>query len=224
MTNWGLVTTQAFQNFWQGFLEYIPNIIGAIIVFIIGWFISVGIGKLVAEILKRIKFDKLFMSEGWQDALAKSDLKVKPAEFIGAICKWILVIVFLLISVEILGLQQFSIFLSQVIAYLGNVFAAALILVVTVIIADISEKIVKASVHGVKVAYANLAGSIVKWAIWGFGIFAILLQLKIAKSLILVLFEGFVALIALAGGLAFGLGGKDFAKDLLNDIKTKIKK
>jgi hypothetical protein len=224
MNDWGLVTLQALQNFWQGFLEYIPNILGALIVFIIGWFISAGVGRVIAEILKKIKFDQLFRSKGWQEALERADLKVKPAEFIGAICKWILVIVFLLISVEILGLEQFSIFLGKVVSYLGNVFAAVFILVVTVIIADIAEKLIKAGIHGVKVGYADLAGLIAKWAIWFFGLFAILLQLGLAKELILALFQGLVALIAIAGGLAFGLGGKELAQDFLRDFKEKVRR
>jgi len=222
--DWGIVTIQALQNLWQGFLDFIPLLLGAVIVFLIGWFISCGIGRLVAGILKGVKFNQIFETGSWKDVLAKAEIKVNPAEFIGAIFKWILVIVFLLVAVEILGLEQFSAFLTKVLGYLPNVIVAVLIFVVTVIVADIIEKIVRAGVGGIKVGYSKLAGGIAKWAIWIFAVFAILIQLGVAQSLLLTLFQGLVALVVIAGGIAFGLGGKEVAAELLRDLKEKFRK
>ncbi len=221
--DWADVTIQALQNLWQGFLGFIPLLVGAIIVFIIGWFISVGVGKLISEILKKIRFNQIFEKGGWKEALEKAEIKVDASGFIGAICKWVLAIVFLLAAVEILGLVQFADFLVKVLAYLPNVIVAALIFVVAVIIADILEKVVRALVEGVRVGYGQIVGTIVKWSIWIFAILAILIQLKIAPTLLQTLFTGFVALIALAGGIAFGLGGKEVAAELLQDLKKKLK-
>lgn len=222
--DWGIVTIQALQNLWQGFLDFVPFLLGAVIVFLIGWFISCGIGRLVAGILKGVKFNQIFETGSWKDVLVKAEIKVNPAEFIGAIFKWILVIVFLLIAVEILGLEQFSAFLTRVLGYLPNVIVAVLIFVVTVIVADIIEKIVRAGVGGIKVGYSKLAGGIAKWAIWIFAVFAILIQLGVAQSLLLTLFQGLVALVVIAGGIAFGLGGKEVAAELLQDLKGKFRK
>lgn len=221
--DWYLVTVQALQNLWLGFLAWLPKIIGAIIVFLIGWFISVGIGKLVTEILKRIRFNRIFEKGAWKEALEKAEFKVDASGFIGAIVKWILVIVFLLAAVEILGFVQFADFLTKILAYLPNVIVAALIFVVAVIIAELLEKIVRAVVESTRVGYGHIAGAIVKWSIWVFAILAILIQLKIAIELILTLFTGFVAMIALAGGIAFGLGGKDVAAEILENLKKKLK-
>jgi len=223
VVDWYLVTIQALQGLWQGFLHLLPKIIGAIIVFLIGWFIAVGIGKLVTEILKRLKFNRIFEKGVWKEALEKAEFKVDASGFIGAICKWVLVIVFLLAAVEILGLVQFADFLTKVLSYLPNVVVAALIFVVAVIIADIVEKLVRAAVEGAKVGYGHIVGVIVRWSIWIFAILAILIQLKIAPTLIQVLFSGFVALVAIAGGIAFGLGGKEVAAELLQDLKKKLK-
>lgn len=221
--DWYTVTIEALRQFLTGLGPVLLNIIGAIIVFIIGWFISVGVGRLVAEILKRLRFNRLFEKEDWKKALEKAEMKVDPAEFIGAVFKWVLVIVFLLAVVEISGLSQFADFLKdKVLPYLANVIIAALIFVVAVIIADILEKIVRAAVEGVRMGYARLAGAIVKWAIWIFAILAILLQLRVAPSLIETLFTGVVALLVIAGGLAFGLGGRDLARDFLQDLRNKV--
>lgn len=221
--DWYAVTLQALEGLWVGFLAWLPKIIGAIIVLLIGWFIAIGVGKVVSEILKRLKFNRIFERGVWKEALEKAEIKIDASEFIGAICKWILVIVFLLAAVEILGLVQFADFLTKVLAYLPNVIIAALIFVVAVIIADIVEKVVRAAAEGAKLAYAHLAGVIVKWSIWIFAILAILIQLKIAPDLLQTLFTGFVALIVIAGGIAFGLGGKEVAAELLQNLKKKLK-
>ena len=209
--DWYTVTIEALQDLWQKFLLLTPRVVGALIIFLIGWFIALGIGKLVAEILKRIKFNKIFEKGSWKTALDKADIKLDAAGFIGAIVKWILVIVFLLAAVEILGLAQFAGFLNMVLGYLPNVIVAALIFVVAVVIADILEKVVRAAVEGAKFGYGQVAGAIIKWSIWIFAILAVLIQLGIGKELFLSLFQGLIALLVIAGGIAFGLGGKEVA-------------
>lgn len=223
LVDWYSVTFEALKGLWQAFLMFIPKLVGAIIIFIIGWFISIGVGKLISEILKRIKFNQIFEKGVWKDALEKAEFKIDASGFIGVICKWILVIVFLLAAVEILGLAQFADFLVKVLAYLPNVIVAALIFVVAVIISDILEKLVRAVVEGVRVGYGQVVGAIVRWSIWVFAVLAILIQLKIAPALLQSLFIGFVALLAIAGGIAFGLGGKEVAAELLQNLKKKLK-
>ena len=220
--DWGTVTLQALQSAWQGFLNFIPVLLGAIIVFVIGWFIALGVGKLIAEILARLKFNKLFEKTGWKGALEKAELKVNPSEFIGAICKWILVIVFLLAAVEILGFVQFANFLRSVIGWLPNLVVAIAIFVVAIILADILEKIVRAGVKKLELGYAEFLGAAVRWAIYIFAGLAILLQLGVTPTIINTLVIGFVGMIALALGLAFGLGGKEAAAKLIEKIGEKI--
>jgi hypothetical protein len=219
---WADATTGALQSLWEGFLGFIPDLIGALIVFIIGWFIAVAIGKLVSEVLIRLKFNQLFEKTGWKPALEKAELKVNPSEFIGAICKWILVIVFLVAAVEILGLVEFASLLKSVLNYLPNVFVAVLIFVVTVIVVDIVEKVVRAAVEGTKVGYGHMVSMIIKWSIWIFATMTILHQLGIARAFMETLFTGVVAMLVIAFGLAFGLGGKDVAADVLKTLKKKI--
>ena len=221
--DWYYVTIQSLQNLWQGFLSFIPVLIGAIIVFVIGWFISVGVGKLITEILKRIKFNQVFEKEGWKSALEKAEIKVDASGFIGAIVKWIFVIVFLLAAVEILGLIQFAGFLKSVLAYLPNVIVAALIFVVTVILVDIVEKVVRAAVESIKVGYGAMVSAVIKWSIWVFALLAILHQLGIAKPFMETLFTGLVAMLVISLGIAFGLGGKEVAAEILQDVRRKLK-
>lgn len=221
--NWYEPTAAAILALWQAFVLFIPKLIGALLVFIIGWMIAVGIGKLVSEILRKAKLNKVFEKGHWKQAMEKAEFKIDAAGFIGSIFKWVFAIVFLMAAVEILGLYQFADFLRNIIAYLPNVIIAALIFVVAVIVADFLEKIIRASVESVKIGYGKFISLLVKWSIWIFAILTILYQLKIAPNLIQTLFTGVVALFVIAGGIAFGLGGKDFASELLQDLKRRLR-
>ncbi len=219
---------QSFRDLLTGIVSFVPLLILAIIVLVIGWFIAVGVGKFVAEILRRIKFNQAFERGNWKQALEKADLKVDPSEFVGAIFQWVLVIVFLLAAVEILGFEQFAGFLTDVLRYLPNVIVAALIIVVAALIADILEKIVRAAVEGTRIGHGHFIGSVVKWFIWIFAIFSALLQLNIAvlpvQAFIQTFIQGIGYGIALAFALAFGLGGKDQAAEILRELRNKFQR
>ena len=222
-TDWSLTVIQPFL---QQLIAFIANLLLAVVVFIIGYLISIGIGKLIAELLKSVKFNKLFEKEGWRKALQRANVEVNPSEFIGAIFKWVFVIIALLIAVDVLKLTAFAGFLTQVLNYLPNVVVAVLVFVVAIIISDIVEKLVRATVERLKVGYGYIAASIVKWAIWIFTFFLILDLILPANLLIKTLYTaivyGIVGALALGIGLAIGLGGKDTAAKIISDMYRKI--
>jgi len=221
--DWYQITYDAVLGFWKGFLNFIPNFIIAVIVFVIGWLIAGLIGKVISQILIRLKFNRIFEKADWREALEKAEIKVNPAEFIGAICKWSLVIVSLLISVEILGFTQFAILLNRLISWLPNLVIAIVIFIVAVIVADLLDKIIRASVKKIGVRYVGVVGLIVRWSIWVFAILAILDQLKIeAASWVMDLLKIVLAGIVIAIAIAFGLGGKDAAARLIDDLTKKV--
>ena len=222
-TDWSLTVIQPFL---QQLISFIANLLLAVIVFIIGYLISIGIGKLISEILKSVKFNKLFEKEGWRRALQRANVEVNPSEFIGAIFKWVFVIVSLFVAADVLKLTTFAGFLMQVLDYLPNVIVAVLIFVVAIVISDIVEKVVRATVERLKVGYGFLTASIVKWAIWIFAFFLILGQLLPNNALITMLYGGIiygiVGALALGFGLAIGLGGKDTAGRIISDMYKKM--
>jgi len=221
--NWLTITIESLQDLLQGFINFFPKMAGALLILVIGWFISIWIGKFIAEILKKIKVDRIFENAKWEEALKGAELKIKVSDFIGGIVKWVLAIVFLSITVEILELDAFAKFLQAIVAWLPNLIVATAIFVVAVIVADFAEKFIKAVVNKMGVSCANVLGIIVRWAVWIFAILAILSQLGVAREIIQILVSGFVALIVISAGIAFGLGGKDIAKETLEELKTKLK-
>jgi len=222
-TDWSL---SLIQPFLQQLVIFVANVILAIVIFIIGYLISIGIGRLISEILKSVKFNRLFEKEGWRKALQRANIEVNPSEFVGAIFKWVFVIVSLLIAVDVLKLTSFAGFLSKVLDYIPNVIVAVLVFIVAIVISDIVEKVVRVAVERLKVGYGYLAASIVKWAIWIFTFFLILGQLLPNNALVVTLYSGIVygivGALALGIGLAIGLGGKETAGKFISDMYRKI--
>jgi len=222
--DWYAATYKILWGLLERFLIFLPKLLGVVIIFLVGWIFASGIGGLITEILNRLKFNKIFERTGWSEAFRRAGLKVNLSEFFGAIVKWTLVIVSLLLVADILGLKNFTIFLREdIIGFLANVVVAALIFVVAIILGDILEKITVASVEKAGIGYAKLTGLLVRWAIWGFAILTILAQLGIGKAFVLVLFQGIVALFVISFGLAFGLGGKDIAAEILRELREKLR-
>ncbi len=220
--DWTDITLLALKNAWESIILFLPELLGAIIVFVIGWIIAIWIGRLVAGILSKVMFDKLFDSAGWKEALERADIKVTPSEFIGAISKWILIIVFLVVAADILGWVAFAALLAKLLAWVPNLIISIAIFVVAVVVADILEKMTRASTKKIGVSFNNFVGTAVKWAIYIFAAFAVLLQLGIAPAIVNTLVMGFVGMLALAFGLAFGLGGKETAGRLIEETRKKI--
>ncbi len=221
--DWISITYGALLGAWEGFIAFVPTLIGAIIVFVVGWLISVAVGRVIATILHRMQFNKLFEHAHWQEAMKKAELQTDPSEFIGAIFKWVLVVVFLLVAVQILGVQGFNEFLNDVLRWLPNVVVAVAMFVVAAIGADILGKVTVAAVERAGVGYSKFAGKIVTTAIWVFAVLAILFQLDVARELVRTLFTGLMAGLALAFGLAFGLGGKDMAAEFMQNLRRHVR-
>jgi MFS family permease len=220
--DWTDITLLALKNAWESIILFLPELLGAIIVFVIGWIIAIWIGRLVAAVLSKVMFDKLFDSAGWKEALQRAEIKVTPSEFIGAICKWILIIIFLVVAADILGWVAFAALLAKLLAWVPNLIVSIAIFIVAVVVADILEKMTRASTKKIGVSLNNFVGTAVKWAIYVFAAFAVLLQLGIAPAIVNTLVMGFVGTLALAFGLAFGLGGKETAGRLIEETRKKI--
>lgn len=221
---WSDVLYISMQDLWGGIISFLPRLVIALLIFIIGWVIAVALGRVVERIIRTIKVDKALQSIGFEEPLAKAGFRLNSGAFIGGLVRWFFIIVFLITTIEVLGLTQVNIFLSNVVlAYLPNVVVAAFILIVAAFIANAMQKIVVGSAKVAGVPSTNLLGGVTKWAIWIFAILAALYQLGIAGVFAQTIFTGFVAMMAIAGGLAFGLGGKDTAAKYVDKLKNDMK-
>lgn len=216
------ILLDALQTIWLSVIGFLPTFLAALIVFIAGWLIAVFLGKLAGRLVKAAKLDNLLAKLGLEKTLAKAKLKLDSGKFFEELVKWFFIIVFLMAATDILGLTQVTLFLNTIILYLPNVIVAAVILLAAAIISNFMYKVVKASANAAGLASASAVGTITRWAIIVFGLIIALSQLGIAANLMQTLWIGIVAMLAIAGGLAFGLGGKDLAAKTLEKIKQDL--
>lgn len=221
---WGEVFSQSLIGLWYGFISFIPGLLGAIIIFIIGWLVATVLGKAISQLMSAIKVDKIFESAGANDFMTRAGLKLNVSGFIGGLVKWFIIIVFLMASLQIIGLTQVNDFLREaVLYYLPKVVIAALVLVIATVLADAVKKYVKATAQSAKIRSANMLGSISLYAIWIFAFIIALSELGIATAFMQILFTGLIAALAIALGLAFGLGGRDAASRAIEKVSREIK-
>ncbi|MDO8743233.1 MAG: hypothetical protein Q7J30_01585 [Candidatus Azambacteria bacterium] len=219
---WADVIRFTLQNLWTGFVMFLPNFLGALVIFFVGLVIAAGISKIVEKLVDALKLDRLLEQFGLGKVLERADLRLDSGRFIGVLVQWFFIVVTLLAVSDILKLEAFSGFLNQVLLYVPNILIAVLIMLAGVVMAAFLSKLVRASVLAARLHSAHFLGALTKWSVLVFAFLAALSQLGIAGALVNTLIMGFVAMLALAGGLAFGLGGRDVAAAWLEKLKSEV--
>ncbi len=223
LQTWSEVLVTSFQNVWTEIISYVPNILVSIIVFVVGWVVAVVVGKWIAQLLRGLKIDRALASVGVDEIVSRAGYRLDSGAFVGGLVRVFVIIIFLVAALDVLKLSQINVFLYQVVlGYIPNVIAAALILLLAAIIADALQKAVVASAKAAGTGYADLLGGITRWSIWIFAILAAFNQLDIGAIFAQTLFTGLVAMLAIAGGLSFGLGGKDAAARYIEKLRQDI--
>lgn len=200
-------------------VAFLPNLIVGILILLIGVVIGSFVKQLVIKVLEGVKIDKYI--ERYK--ISTVDAGISWVEILAEIVRWFVIVLFLIPTADVWQLPQFAVLLNTFLFYLPNVFVAAIIGVVGLVFAKLAGEVVAASTKGFSKDVSRTVSSTVRVAITIFVILAVLNQLGVAQDLIRILFTGFVAMIALAGGIAFGLGGKDVAKTLLDKLEKKLK-
>ncbi len=220
---WGQVLQSSFQGLWNGIIVFIPNLIVALIILLIGWAIGMIIEKGIIKFMQTIKFDEALRRAGIEDMIKKSGLVLNSGNFVGGLVKYFIIVVFLIASFDVLGLNQVTAFLQQIVlGYLPQLIIAVLILLVGGVVGDALSRIITVSARTASLSSANLLGTVARWGVWIFSILVALSQMGIAGTFIQTLFTGFVVAVSLAVGLSFGLGGQEAAAEVIRNVKHKI--
>ena len=221
---WADVLSQSFQNLSYGLITFIPNLVIAIIIFIVGWLIGIGVGRVVTQIIDALRIDRALRSTGLERVLSRAGFELSSGRFLGFLVKWFFIIVFLVASLDVLHLSIVNLFISDVVlGYLPQVIVAVLILFVAAIVAQAAERLVAGSAKIASLQAAGFLGKVARYAIWIFAILAALNQLNVATAFVQTLFTGIVIAVSLAIGLAFGLGGQKSAERYLDRLQSEIK-
>ncbi|WP_376796635.1 small-conductance mechanosensitive ion channel [Thermogemmatispora sp.] len=197
-------------------LTFIPKFLGFLVILLIGWIVASLLSRTVVFILRRIGFERLGARIGLARLEQNTGMRFDVVAILGTIVYWFIFLIFLVPAVDALGLSTVSSILNELIAYIPNVFVAVLVLFLGLLAGSVVGDIVRGLAATTRVGNPALFASVARYALIGFAGLIALEQLQIAPSLLNILFTAVVGGTALAFGLAFGLGGQDAARRLLN--------
>ncbi|KKW43152.1 MAG: Small-conductance mechanosensitive ion channel-like protein [Parcubacteria group bacterium GW2011_GWB1_57_6] len=223
-TTWADVLSQSFQSLFYGLVAFIPNLVIAIIIFIVGWLVGVGLGRVVKQVVDALRVDHALRSTGIERLLSRAGFGLSSGKFLGFLVEWFFIIVFLVAALDVLRLTTVNIFISEVVlGYLPQVIVAVLILLVAAVVSEAVERVVTGSAKAASLHAAGFLGKVARYAIWIFAFLAALAQLNVATAFVQTLFTGVVIAASLAIGLAFGLGGQASAARYLDRLQSEIR-
>ncbi|MEK7669345.1 MAG: hypothetical protein AAB350_02025 [Patescibacteria group bacterium] len=222
IATWSDVLSLSFKNLWLGVIGFVPNLVVAIIIVLLGWGIGVLLGRVVSQVVKAIKVDEALRRAGVEDFLNKGGLNLNAGNFLGGLVRWFVILVFLVAAFDVLNLSQVTLFLKDILNYLPQVIVAVLILIAAGFVADAMKKVVLSSAMTAELASAGFLATVTKWVIWVFAVLVALSQLGIAAGFIQTIFTGLVVALSLGLGLAFGLGGQEAAGRVVERVGKEI--
>jgi hypothetical protein len=211
--NWGDSIFLALTNALNMFLTAIPLVIGAIVILAIGWILASIAARVVSTALAKAGVDRLYAQHG-SSVYGGAARSAKPSSIAGEVVKWVIRLVFLIAAANTLGLTQVSLLLNQIILWIPNLIVAAVVLLVAPILGRFLRGLIQSGAGEMGFTNGPLLGRIAEIAVIAFAVVIAINQVGIAANLVDTLFIGVVGALALAFGLAFGLGGRDVAAQL----------
>jgi small-conductance mechanosensitive channel len=221
--SWGEVFKASLQDLWWGLFQFAPKFIIAIVFFVVGWVLGNIVARALEQVFSALKVDKLLTSVGADNLFRKTGMTLDSGYFVGQVVKWFVIIVFLLPSLNLVGLDYIASFLKDdVLGFLPKVVVAAIVLIIATMVSDALSRAAIASAKTMNLKSANLLGAVAKYSVWVFAFIIALGQLGVAEYYMSVLFAGIIAMIALGGALAFGLGAKEHASRFLSKLGEEV--
>ena len=206
-----------------GITNIFPKIFIAVIFVMLGAGFGMAVSRVISQIINALKVDVWLEKAGVAGFVERAGYKLNSGAFFGWLANLFFIIVFLIVALNVLGLSEVNSFLVQVLMYIPNVVIAAIVLFIASMAADILGGMVSGTSQAMGSRVAHFLGSITRWAIWIFALMFAVSQLGIAAQFMNILFTGIVAMLALAGGLAFGLGGKEAAGEFIREVRAEMK-
>jgi len=223
LTDWTTAVSDSWTTIWDRFVNFLPNLIGATIILVIGWLVGMIVALIIDRLFRIIGLQTLFEKAKVEDVLKKGSIDKDTTTLLAGVAKWIIYLVAFIAAANTLKLPDVAYFLDRVLSYVPAVVASGAILLIGLVLAHFLANVLKGSLMAAGFTMAEAVASIVRYSIIIFTFLAVLVQLGIAESLIRTMFIGLVAFLAIAGGLAFGLGGKDVAQEILQKIRKELK-
>ena len=215
VTDWGTAVMTSLTAALSLFLAAIPRVIGFLVIIIIGWLISGALAAGVAALLRAVRFNELAQNSGFAGFVRNMGVRKDSAGLLADIAKWFVRLIVLVVAFDALGLPAVSAVLQQFLLWIPNLVVAVVVLVIAGLAANALGNLIRGATAQAGFDNPDLLATIARVAVWAFGIVIAVNQIGIAQALVNTLFMGFIGALALAAGLAFGLGGRETAGQIV---------
>lgn len=215
--DWSHTTVASLQSVWSRFINFLPQVLAAALVLLIGWVVARLVSTLIRKVVHRLNLDRVVDRTGVPERIRQGGVRFTMSGFIAGLAYWIIMLVTFTVMADTLHWVMLGNFLRSIVAFIPNVLVAMAILVVGVIASRLIHDLVEGSVRasGLSDAASETIASVARISVIVFSVMAALTQLNVAEDLVKILFAGVVAAAAIGVGLAFGLGGRDRAEQLI---------
>lgn len=217
----GTSVSTAVLGTFANFIAYLPSFLGGLIVLAIGLVVATVVYRVILGVLRAIRFEKFLDRYGISKIEGQS---IQWTEILAELARWTVIVVFLIPTLQTWKLDTVNAVLSRVLLYIPNVIVAVVLAIVGLVFSNLAYRIAYNTSRSIGRDNANTVALIARWSILVFVAFLVLHQLGVAQQLLQILFGGVVAMVAIAGGLAFGLGGQGAARELLGSVLEKFRK
>ncbi len=221
ITEWSAALMTSMAAAMALFFSAIPKILGFIVIVVVGWLIASLVEKGIAAVLRAVKFNDLANRSGLGSFINKMGTGTDPAGMIGLVVKWFIRLIALVVAFDALGLPAVSDVLRQLLLWLPNAIVALVVLVIGGLAAKALSNLVRGAASEAGLGNAEFLAKLSAVMVWAFAVVVAVNQIGIATALVNTLFMAFVGAIAVAVGLAFGLGGRDTAAEIVRTWYSK---
>ena len=215
VTGWGEALWLSLAGAMTGLFSALPRVLGFVVILIVGWFVAGLIASAVASLLRAVHFNDLADRAGITGFVQNMGVDTDAAGFLGDLVRWFVRLIALVVAFDALGLPAVSQVLQQFLLWLPNLVVALVILVIAGLAANALANLVRGATSQAGFSNPDLLATIGRVAVWSFGIVVAVNQIGIAETLVNTLFMGLVGALALELGLAFGIGGRETAGEIV---------
>ncbi len=221
VTNWGDAIFLALAGAVSQLLGFIPRLLGALVILLVGWIIAKAVEGLVSRGLRAVRFNQVADRAEIDQFLIKAGVRMDPAAVVGRLAYWFLLLIFIGAAFNAFGLTQVNVVINQIVAFIPNVVVAMIVLLLGALIANFVANLVRGASGTARIGDPNILGTIARAAVLTFASLIALDQLQIAPTIINTLWTALLGTFAVAFALAFGLGGREVASRILEDWYSK---
>ncbi len=209
----------SFQQALNSFFGFLPNILGFLVILVVGYVVARLVKAIISKVAEKVKIDETLKKSSAGDVVEKVSPGGKPSRFIGAIVFWLIIVYTLTAAIGALKIPSVTVFMTEVLSYLPRVIAAVIIFVVAAAVAGVVAAAVKKMMGDTPTG--KLAMTIVPGLVMAIAVFMVLTELEIAPTIVMITYAALLGMLALAGALAFGLGGRDVAAKMWSTAYDK---